>query len=186
MANAQIPVPQAAPEQKLSNLSMEVLKEKELEEEVPLEKRNARLYALSIFFSVIIFVAVGVLFYFKLNYFKEDAKKVVEVLQEEVQGTPAPVSSPVMSKGSISLEILNGTGKAGEAGRVGKRIEELGYKVVKVGNAERAEKTQVLIKKSLEGTLGDLFIDLSRELNVSSPSGYLEEGTASARIILGS
>jgi len=165
-------IPEVASEQKLSASSLDILKEKELEEVVPLEIKNSRLYVVSIFFSILIFAVVGVLLYAKLNYFKEDSKKVVEV-KEETTSLVSPTPSS-LAKGSIYLEILNGTGVVGEAGRIGKRIEELGYKVVKIGNAEKTDKTQVFINKSLDGKLGVLFADLKNEINVSSPSGFLE------------
>ena len=183
MGVKQTAVPAAAEEQALSDETLDVLKEKELEEEVPLEKTNTRLYLSGIIFSLIIVAAAGFLLYAKLNYFKDEPKKVVEVFEAEpASPAPAPLGLP---KSAISLEVLNASGITGEARKVGDRLEALGYKVVKVGNADRQAENQVFLARDLEEMLGELLADLDKELGISSPSGYLEDSTASARVVLG-
>src|SRR3990170_2446073 len=101
MGVKQTAVPAAAEEQALSDKTLDVLKEKELEEEVPLEKTNTRLYLSGVIFSLIIVGAAGFLLYAKLNYFKDEPKKVVEVFEAEpASPAPAPLGLP---KSAISL-----------------------------------------------------------------------------------
>ena len=55
-------------------------------------------------------------------------------MAEEPTETPTP--TPGVKKETISIEVLNGTGIAGEAGKVKTLLSGLGYKEIEAGNAE--------------------------------------------------
>lgn len=70
--------------------------------------------------------------------------------------TPTPTPKPVKAKvtptpkitvarSSVTVEILNGSGTAGLAGSLETELEDLGYKIESVGNAENFDYTKTLI-----------------------------------------
>jgi hypothetical protein len=74
---------------------------------------------------------------------------------------------------------------AGHAGDASDTFEELGYEIVKVGNAKDTTGNQLYVDPEVEGKLGVLLEDVESELGISSVSGDLTGSEASARIILG-
>ncbi len=61
---------------------------------------------------------------------------------EETTPQPEPTEEPKpVDKKDISIEVQNGTGVAGEAGFLQKELQKLGYKEIKVGNAETQDAT---------------------------------------------
>lgn len=79
-------------------------------------------------------------------YYKQSAIKSNNSSKESSvkKVTPVPVSSPTptptkveIDKSQYSIKILNGSGITGEAGRARTYLEDEGYKVSTVGNADR-------------------------------------------------
>ncbi len=102
--------------------------------------------------------------------------------------TPAPSPTPEpLSRTVWSLEVLNGTSTSGQAKKVADKLKELGYPVVKVGNADKQNypATQILVKKDLLSKVDLVVADLKDIIKIASVAGELKEGTASARIIIG-
>lgn len=109
--------------------------------------------------------------------------------------TPSPVSTPVpteapkktLNKSDWSFEVLNGSGESGLAKKIGDKIKELGYMVVKVGNADNQslQKNQILVKKELLEKVDLVIADLKDIIKIASFGGELKDATASARIIIG-
>jgi len=66
--------------------------------------------------------------------------------------TPAPkptaTPTPKVSRQDLEIEILNGTGKAGQASSLQEELEELGYNIGKIGNADNYDyqKTVIIAK----------------------------------------
>lgn len=149
--------------------------------ETGITPKNKFLYILGSFgFFAIIFLT-GSALYFYLNNFKvkmEDKSLVAtenKIIQEEqIQ----------LDKSSIYFEILNGSGVAGEARRIGNRIEEVGYKVVSTGNAARTNGNKLYLSKTAQEFSEQIIADLT-EFDISTVSGVLTNSTASARLIIG-
>ena len=112
-----------------------------------------------------------------------------KVSEKNIETIPTPTLVPpvVLNKNDWAFEVLNGSGKAGEAAKASEKIKALGYEVIKVGNAEEnVDSSQVFVTKGrskddIKAVLNDLKSDFG-ELKVA---GELKESTASVRIILG-
>lgn len=107
----------------------------------------------------------------------------------EPTSTPAPTVTPKPSfdRSEWSLEVLNGTGVTGAAKKLADKLVELGYKIVKTGNADRSdyEASQLFVAKDMKDKQDLLLEDLKKEISIASVSGELKDSTASARIIVG-
>ena len=114
----------------------------------------------------------------------------------EASPTPAPTSTSTFSPTPIpnplirsdwSLEVLNGSGVSGLAKKVAEQLSDLGYPVVKTGNADKQtyKTTEILVKGDLKDRVDSVVADLRDVIKIASVAGELEEGTASARIIIG-
>lgn len=101
--------------------------------------------------------------------------------------TPAETPGPSLNRSEWSFELQNGSGATGLAKKVADKIKDLGYAVVKTGNADKSNypTTQVLVKKGLEEKLDLVIADLKDVVKIASYGGELKDSTASARIILG-
>src|SRR3990167_3214318 len=120
-------VPQVAPEQALSEKTTAALSERPLEEEVPLEKTNKRLFSIGIIIFLLIFGLTGWTLYLTSRFNPETEIKT----ETTSEVTPTPQEQNQLTKEEISLEILNGSGVSGLGAKAAKTFEDLGYKVVK-------------------------------------------------------
>ncbi len=59
--------------------------------------------------------------------------------------TPSPSSTPAADKSTIKIEVLNGTGIAGEAGLLSDALKDLGYTSVTTGNASNQNATETVV-----------------------------------------
>ncbi len=105
--------------------------------------------------------------------------------------TPTPVPSPTPKQQLIrserSFEVLNGSGVIGAAKKLADKLRELGYQVIKVGNADRDDypKNLILVGKDQREKVDVLIADLRDVIKIASVGGELTDSTASARIIIG-
>lgn len=145
----------------------------------------------TIVLAVVLLVIVGgILLGFKS---KNSINKMISSATPPPAGGPvaAPVPTEVpkktLDKSEWSLEVLNGSGSTGLAKKIADKIKELGYPVVKVGNADKDSYaiTQILVKKDLTDKLDLVIADLKDVIKIASFGGELKEGTASARVIIG-
>ncbi len=84
------------------------------------------------------------------------------------------------------MDVLNGSGVSGLAGKTATTFEELGYEIGEIGNADDVETTELYIQEDLEEQLGNLLDDVKEELGVASVSGYLDSDVESmGKIVLG-
>jgi len=58
--------------------------------------------------------------------------------------TAAATAEPV-AKAKVRIEVLNGTGKAGEAGYLKTKLEALGYEEITAGNADDQDQTRTTV-----------------------------------------
>lgn len=116
---------------------------------------------------------------------------LVGTSQPSPEPTPTPVPTPspepVLQRSDWSFEILNGSGATGAAKNIAAKIQELGYQVIKTGNADKSnyEKTEILVQKDLMEKIDLVVADLKDVIRIASVAGELKDSTASARIIIG-
>jgi len=169
-------VPDSLAEPELSEQTEEALEERPLEEEVPLEKKNRKLFWMGMIVMGVVLILTGWFLCKASQIWQEPVEEVVEAEDEVVQ----------LEKGEISLDVFNGSGVAGIAGRTATIFEDLGYEIYEIGNADTTEGNQLYINPDIdEELLDNLWEDVKEELDIEESSGELEDSTASARIILG-
>lgn len=158
--------------------------EEKVGEEVPPEKRNARLFTAGIVLALVLLGSTGAFFYLKSTSTTEEAVLAgkTEEVEEEVVSTPTPASLP---REEISLEVFNASGVAGAAGSTAEELEELGYQIAEVGNADDITGNELYVNPEFEGLLDQLFEDVEEMLDIASVTGELTNSTATARIVLG-
>lgn len=78
---------------------------------------------------------------------------------------PTATPSSTLKRDSLKVQVLNGSGVSGLAGKVKTMLEGLGYKGVVAGNASSSdfEKTEVAIKESKKEYLDLVIKDLSSD-----------------------
>lgn len=107
--------------------------------------------------------------------------------------TPKPTANPVdpasgLDRSSLSVEVKNGGGVAGAAGKASDFLKNLGYKVVSVGNADNFDYQSIVIEvKSAESSfLSLLKKDLATDYTIGSTSADLSAtSSADALVIVG-
>ena len=94
--------------------------------------------------------------------------------------TPKPTVNAIdsatgLDRSKLSIQILNGSGIAGAGKSASDLLENLGYNVIQVGNAETFdfEKTTIKIKSAEDKFLALLKKDLSSEYSVGTTSADL-------------
>lgn len=109
----------------------------------------------------------------------------------KTKSTPTPlVPTGSLSKSNpesgITVEVLNGSGIAGAAGKMAASLKSYGYTVSSTGNADAFTYTNVTIevKKSEPKTLSLLKVDISKDYTVSSASAALTESNATDAIVI--
>lgn len=104
----------------------------------------------------------------------------------EVISTPSP-TEVVSQKDLYDITILNGSGKAGEAGRLEKTLKEKGYSVLEIGNADASnyKETEVRAKEEIaESFLTALKKDLALTYTLTEGVDALNRNSESDIIIV--
>lgn len=163
----------------------------EKEEEIPLEKKNNRIYITGIILSLIVLAAtVGIFFYRLQQKEAESTEPVIEEVEvDEPEATEVEEEEIVeqLEREDITLEILNGSSVAGLAGDTADTFEELGYKIGDVGNADDTVGNQLYLSEEAdEDSLEVLLDDVKEELGIKKVTGTLDDIEGTARIVLGS
>ena len=111
--------------------------------------------------------------------------------------TPTPTSSPTptptpdvsqLDRSTLSVQVLNGSGVVGAAGKMKDVLEEKGYTVENTGNAETYdyETTQIFVKRESEAFLALLTEDLQESYALGTSEATLEKDVPyDVRIIVG-
>ncbi len=105
----------------------------------------------------------------------------------EPKTTPSPTPVEV-KKESLSIQVLNGGGKAGAATKMKKSLEAKGYTVKDTGNAEEYtyDKTEIHVKSVKNGALQMLEADLKDTYTLGTSAADLEDSVAyDVRVIVG-
>lgn len=154
----------------------------DLDERIPMEKRNKQIFWVGSGVAGLILVATGVVFWGRWNLQVTEADVVVEPTGEPEL---VLVEEPELARGEMSLEVLNGSGVAGAAARVAGQFEELGYRILEIGNVETTEGNQVYVRASDKDRAARLLEDAKEKLGVGEVTGELKNSTATARIVIG-
>lgn len=142
--------------------------------EKPNPKDNKRSRMLIIIIVVLVLGLLGVGVWYLLS--EPDTGTDEGVIVTETTPEPTEVQEPTntpepVDRSEVSIQILNGTGVAGEAGRLQEELEGLDYEDIEVGNADEQdyESAEVTFDADLSPTivtelteeLQDFFIDLT-------------------------
>lgn len=103
--------------------------------------------------------------------------------------TPAPTPAPAaVKREDVSLQVLNGGGTPGAAGKMKKLLEDKGYSVKDVGNTDEYSytKTEILVKSGKEAYLSLLKNDLKDTYSLGTSSATLPaDASYDVRVIAG-
>lgn len=110
--------------------------------------------------------------------FRGDSAKTVSPTPES-RAVSSPQASPEteeVDKSEPQIRVLNGSGEAGIASSVKDFLEELGWKVISIGNAESYEfdTSTVIFKEGFDKYKDALVKDLSEKYSVEVSSDSLE------------
>ena len=167
------------------------------DDNVPLEKRNLRLYVIGIVLSVVVVaITIGV-FVSRTRTEVGEGEVASPEVSEEADTLEAPPELTgeeeeeeeevvVLDREDISLEILNGSGIAGKAGETADIFEDLGYEIADIGNADSTEGNELYISGDYsEEEVEALLDDVQDELGIEEVTDVLEDLDATARIVIG-
>lgn len=179
----------AVPEAKSAD-PLASFKEKMQEEEKPFSGNAPQknfMWPILFIFVVALILLVGIFLYKQDQNKSTTAEKVnVASLSPTPASTPEPPKEVDLSK--YEIQILNGSGVTGEAGRQREVLEEEGFVISSVGNADNSDFSDTIIqaKKEVEKE----FLDkLKSVLEISFTLGETEElsedASVSIVIILG-
>lgn len=99
-----------------------------------------------------------------------------------------PVPTIALKREDITVDVLNGGGKAGAATKMKNLLIDKGYKVTHVGNANEYsyDQTQILVKSDKQAALNLLKSDLTGSYTLGTVSATLSsDNSADAQVIVG-
>lgn len=105
--------------------------------------------------------------------------------------TPAPTPTPTPAapkRSDIKVQVLNGGGTPGSAGKAKTFLEEKGYTVGETGNTDEYtyKTTEILVKSGKDAYLEFLKADLADEYTIGTAAATLPEDVAfDAQVIVG-
>ena len=161
---------------------VEAIAENRSEVSTPIENEKANYLWIIIPTALLVGALVGGL----ITYFSGISKlQTVEnsptpVVSIEPKASPSASPSASIKRSEIKLQVLNGSGTSGFAGKAKTYLEGLGYKDVAVGNAVSSDfaETEIQIKDNVEEFLDTITTDLSKTYTVAKDTKTL---TASSK-----
>lgn len=112
-----------------------------------------------------------------------------------VRPTPTPTSAPVVTptpgelqRADLTVQVLNGGGIAGAGGKMKTFLEEKGYTVEDVGNADNYDyqETEIIMKAESQAYLSLLKKDLQEDYVIGTTAATLSSDSAyDAQVIVG-
>ncbi len=111
----------------------------------------------------------------------------------DVTPTESPTEAPTPTEEEADLtahevQVLNGSGVAGEAGRLQEALEEAGFTVSGTGNADNSDYTETIIQAKAdvnEGFLNALADELSKTYTLSDNEELDEDSENDVVVIIG-
>jgi len=134
---------------------------------------------------VFIFALVGSGYFLYQNLLKDGGEinhpegTVVPIEESQNSPTPTPTTEVKLDRTELTIQILNGSGAPGVAGKAQEYLESLGYNNVDTGNADAYdyEETIISIKPDKEVYLDLITEDLAEEYTVADKAKELDEGS---------
>lgn len=160
--------------------------EEKADDELPqIEKKGKKLFMLGVFITLLTILITGIFAF--LFIFQPEKKEVTSEIS-----TPTPTSAEEVAeefdRSEWEIDVLNGSAIAGAAQKLADQLEEAGYIIVAVGNADNKdyEITTLYVDKELEGR-PELIADLKKEIGSLEISDEPIDGSsATVTIIIGS
>ena len=153
------------------------LSEKQVEE-AP-KKEKSCIGSIIVTFIVTSLLAGGIFYFISFN------KPMTEEEKPVITETPTPTEMvKEIDRSLIDVEILNGSGVSGVAKEASEKIEAMGYKIEKTGNATIQDGNTLFISEDLKDFSEDMILDFKDYTILEIEETYLE-GTSSAKLILG-
>jgi hypothetical protein len=119
------------------------------------------------------FLAFGGFLYFSDNFDTGKLKKEPEKKLEIPQSSPTPTVEP-LDKDAFTIEVQNGSGISGEGASVGEMLEEDGFKVGDIGNANNSNYENTVI--TVNDDVPDVYIEaLTKVLEKRGPVGKVKK-----------
>jgi len=117
-------------------------------------------------------------------WFKKPAslqpKPTITVIVPSVtsQLSPSPTTKPLMDKSAIKIQILNGSGVEGQAGKLSDLLKGAGYNNVTIGNTNNlGQRTTIIYNKLLPK---DMLVGITDAMKNDFPDPTLQETSQSA------
>lgn len=151
-----------------------------------LDRKNNFLFVAGLVVFLAVVTGTGLIAVFLFTQ-KNQADAPVE---EKTVVQPGPSPREELDRSLFVFEVLNGSGSAGAAAKATKQLEDLGYLVIKTGNAgnQNFTETEIYLKEDLTKLSEQLLDDLKSKFSAATFSAILEvsaTSTASARLIVG-
>jgi hypothetical protein len=147
--------------------------------ESALDKKNKKLYFIGLLFTLLIVLSAIGLYIFS---------QVVNQKTTSISTLPIPTlvvsPTPAFDRNQIIIEVFNGSGVGGAAGKAARKLETLGYSQIVTGNTKLAKGNKLFVQNGYRFS-DQLLFDFKNTFTVSTISGDLLESTATARIIIG-
>ncbi len=133
----------------------------------------------------ILLLLAGGYFYYQSTQNRESGVSVTEPKENEpTEPTPTKVE---VKKDAFTIEILNGSGIAGEAGRAQELLESADFKIDSTGNAENYDFEETVIQAGSdvdEAWIELLRDELGKQYTVKSGVTKLDETASDADVVV--
>lgn len=144
------------------------------------------------YWPVLLFAMLGFVIGIAFFAYQEGIKKGKSDVYTAVSPTPAPSTTPtetVVDKKAYTISVLNGSGRGGEAAKAKTLLEEEGFIVDTVGNAERSDYSDTIIQ-SRSFVASSYLEELTKTMksgsyDIAEPEVLTEKGKADVIITIG-
>ncbi len=160
-------------------------------EEIPVqEKKNSFYFLMGTITGLLIIAITFTLGYFYLfspnfNFSLSKASAPAPTSAPTPELTPTATPAPTIAKSDITVKVSNGSGKTGEAAKVGKQVEGMGYKVDSLGNAPDQTGTTIVLSKSLASQKDLVEAEFKKEFPAATITSSTEDTTPKIQITIG-
>lgn len=139
------------------------LEDVETEGDYSKEPKSKKKFVVGLFLLIFLMTILGGGFYYYQTNLEKSAETSVPTDSEVVSvpsSTPAPSEAPV-NVADYSVQILNGTGRPGEAGNVETLLLDAGFETTATGNADSSsyEETVVQMKEDTPKGVYDIILE---------------------------
>ena len=138
-----------------------------------------------IFLSLSLLLLAGATGYFLLwsqtianPWFKKPQSlhpKPTIVIAPSITSQPSPTTKPLTDKSAIKIQIFNGSGIEGQAGKLSNLLKEVGYNNVTIGNTDNlGQRTTIIYNKLLPK---DMLLGITDAMKNDFPDPTLQEAS---------